>query len=352
MVKLAAWVLGLSLGLTCGCGEGSGAAGGSCSPVPTAGPFLQGSVHETGVSTDVALLGPGFLVLDGGAFVALYTRDGRLTVDDRGVLVHVGGPAVKAFPAGDAGRDPRTLTLPVMDPPAATTVVGWALNLNSDAAIQRWDATDPEGTSSFTSTVSVYDALGVEHRLQVFFAKVALGAWEWHGMLDGSELAGGTDGTRQVVADGGLTFNTDGTLQAQTRGNAQLRPRGVAGAQDVRFHFGDDRASGGTGLAGASQFASASSATWIGQDGTATGYPSRIDVERLGEVVVSFTNGRARGIGRLALAAFARPEQLTPVATGVYAAATACTGAPSWAPAEGIGTTFVGGALEAPFGQP
>src|SRR5688572_13866348 len=64
--------------------------------------FTQGSLANTGVSTDVALNGDGFLVVNGtvdGITSNFYTRAGQLTIDNEGYLVNTDGLEVQGYAA-------------------------------------------------------------------------------------------------------------------------------------------------------------------------------------------------------------------------------------------------------------
>jgi len=47
------------------------------------------------------------------------------------------------------------------------------------------------GDDSSTS-IAVYDSLGAPHQIDVYFAKTAAGAWDYHALTDGGGLTGGT----------------------------------------------------------------------------------------------------------------------------------------------------------------
>jgi len=280
--------------------------------------LTQGALTSTGIATDLALQGNGFFVVKGnynGQSASFYSRAGQFTIDDNGYMVNLGGLRVQGFPADETGTVsglPGDLLVGTASAqPAQTSEITFKANLSSDAAIQAFDPTNPNATSEFNTTVSVFDSLGSEHKMQVFFTKTATnpGAWAWNAMLDGAELTGGTAGTRQVVANGTLTFDNEGRLQAQTQAST-FNPIGATNPQALDFNFGDDIASGGTGLAGVSQFASASSATFIGQDGYGSGQLSSVRIDAEGYVAGIFTNGQTRVLGQVAVASFSAPDQL------------------------------------------
>ena len=354
MVRISATSLVLGAVLAAGCGEFSPAEapGGFCPATGAAGPFHQGQVTETGVWSDVALLGDGFLVLqadDSGGEV--YSRDGRLELDWGGTLRGAGGLPVKIFAAD--GQEPVAATVSWWAPPQATQWVEFRLNLDAETELQGFDPGNPECTSSFSTTARVLDSLGAEHAVQVFFTKVASREWRWNAMLDGSELVGATAGTRHVIAAGTLHFDAMGRLLAQTQTFQNFCPRDAIVPQDLRFNFGDDLTSGGTGLFGATQFASVSSATWIGHDGLGVGITTGVAFDVHGALTLTYHDGRKASVGQLAVARFERPEQLTPSGAHPFSAVPACAGERSLVIAPADGTLYVWpGALEDLGGTP
>src|SRR5262249_51872221 len=117
-----------------------------------------------------------------------------------------------------------------------------------------WDPTNPNTTSNYATSETVYDSLGAAHQVQVYFRSQGAGAWEYHAMVDGGDLAGGTKGTLTEIASGTLTFNSAGALAAQASNGSTANFLNAAPAQSIAFTFGDDIASGGTGMAGSTQF--------------------------------------------------------------------------------------------------
>jgi flagellar hook protein FlgE len=314
--------------------------------------LTQGALTSTGLATDLALQGNGFFVVKGnynGQSANFYTRAGQFTIDDNGYLVNLTGLRVQGFPADATGTVsglPGDLLVGTASAqPRATTEVDFKANLRADDAIKTFDPLDPVNTSNFNTTVSVYDTLGAEHKMQVFFTKTGAGAWSWNAMVDGGELTGGTAGTLTSVANGTLTFDTQGRLQTQTQASNFL-PLGAVNPQPLDFDFGDDIASGGTGLLGITQFAATSSATFIGQDGYGSGQLASVRIDAEGFVSGIFTNGQTRVLGQVAVAGFSAPDQLERVG-GNLLQQTQSSGQPVvGAPGAGGRASIISGALE------
>jgi flagellar hook protein FlgE len=315
--------------------------------------LTQGALTNTGINTDLALQGSGYFVVRGshaGQTGSFYTRAGEFTVDKDGYMVNLEGLRVQGYsadPTGALSSVPGDLLVGnAQAVPVMTGTVTLRANLAASATIPAaWDPANPTGTSSFSTSVTVYDSLGSPHATQIFFRRSAAGSWEWHAMADGGGLTGGTAGTLTEIASGTLTFDAQGRLSAQTQASS-FNPLGANNPQALAFDFGDPTGAGGTGLAGMTQFDSPSAATFVGQDGFSAGQLSGIRVEQDGAISGVFSNGQTRVLGQVAVAGFPAPDQLTRVGGNLYSATPAAGQPVVGAPGEGGRASVVSGALE------
>ena len=275
----------------------------------------QGNVQSTGYTTDLAIEGDGFFILqDGDGYV--YTRAGMFGLDPgkagtdesgsnqriEGSLVSlVTGQRVMGYLADDSGN---IILDPVLKPieisssasiePKATTQVNFAGNLDA-----RYDVEKGE-----TRTIQVFDSLGREHTLIVTLEKTAVNTWEWSVTApEDSNL------TVELPPDTELSFDLDGRLDSGGVGNIQI------GFQDnsatplsVQVDF-----------SALTQFANDFSAKFSSQDGYASGSLQSFLIDQNGVIVGSFSNGLTRALGQIALAKFANPGGLLRVGSTVFA---------------------------------
>jgi flagellar hook protein FlgE len=280
--------------------------------------FGQGSLQQTGNGLDFAVRGNGFFVVAGnhdGLDGNWYTRDGRIHANEDGTLVNSQGLRLQGYtidPTGTVGAAPGDITLPMQSQPVATTSLTLGVNLDSRATAPAgaWDPLNAAATSNFTTSATVYDSLGNAHRADVYFRANGSGGWDWHALVDGGELTGGTAGTPTEIATGTLTFDTDGALDSQTTTTSSADFLGATAGQAITFSFGDDIASGGTGLQGSTQFASPSAVNQIVQDGFGAGALVDLEVSDDGTITGRYSNGQTRPIAQLALARFASEDGL------------------------------------------
>lgn len=275
--------------------------------------FTQGSLSNTGVSTDVALNGDGFLVVNGtvdGITGNFYSRAGQLTINNDGFLVNPQALKVQGYKANADG----TLQASVADlkvptaslAPLATQKMTVTANLDPRAAVKTFDIADPDGTSNFSTSMTVFDSLGTARTVDVYFNNAGGNLYTYNVVADGAELAGGTAGTDTLLGTGSLQFTTDGALDTHTNPPLSVDFAGGATAgQAIAVDFGQDiQTDATTGLAGTTQFASDSAVSSQSQDGYASGEFSGLAIDGTGLVQGLYTNGQKIAIGQLAVAKF------------------------------------------------
>ena len=314
----------------------------------------QGAITPTGNPLDVAISGGGMFVVKGnhsGQLGQFYTRDGRFQIDDTGFVTNQQGLRLQGFSIDTAGN--RSLSigdLPLgarASPPVATTKAAMTVNLDATSTVPAaFDQANPNATSNYATSETVYDSLGSAHHVQVYFRAQGNGAWEYHAMVDGGELAGGTPGTLTEIADGNLTFDTAGALQTQTLNTSSADFLNATPGQAIQFTFGDDIASGGTGLAGSTQFSAASSVNGLDINGRSSGKLTSLQIADDGKITGVFDNGDKILVAQVALASFANNDGLQSVGDGLTTESTTSGKALIDLPGTGARGSLVSGALE------
>jgi flagellar hook protein FlgE len=135
--------------------------------------FSGGSIAETGVSTDVAINGTGFFVLDNGNGSQLYTQNGGFQLSANGTLETADGLAVMGYPATNGVINTNGGVVDINIPtgtvmkPSATTTFSMTQNLDSQAAIG----------AQTTGQVQVYDSLGNQYQATVTYTNQGNNTW-------------------------------------------------------------------------------------------------------------------------------------------------------------------------------
>jgi flagellar hook protein FlgE len=280
--------------------------------------FTNGNVDSTGVSSNMALQGNGFFVVQNGSG-ADYTRDGDFTVNSQGQLCTEGGQLVLGYPAvngvvqSGAALAPITVNQANNIPAVATTSFQMTTNL---------DATATVGTT-YSAPMTVYDSLGQSHDLTINYTNTAPNTWSYSVTLPAADT-GGT-GNPTTVASGTLDFNSSGVLTSPSGTVPGITISGLADdAATMKLTWNLD---GSGGTSAITQQAAASATSETTQNGYATGTLSSYSVLADGTVQGQFSNQQTLALGQVAVASFANNQGLTQTANNDYQA-TFASGAP------------------------
>jgi flagellar hook protein FlgE len=131
--------------------------------------FTNGSLTPNGITTDAALQGNGFFVLNNGASIEL-TRAGDFNTDSSGNLIAQNGLQVMGYPGVkgvvNTNAPLSAINVPVgqVEPPQATTSFSLTTTLDSAAATG----------SILPATVTVFDSMGKSYQATVSYTKSAV----------------------------------------------------------------------------------------------------------------------------------------------------------------------------------
>lgn len=278
--------------------------------------FSQGSLSTTTNSTDMALNGSGFFVLNQGGIQQL-TRAGNFQLDQSGNLITTTGDGVMGYAAANGVVNTNTpltgLQVPVDATEAAQATGKFGITANLDAA------TAVGGT--FSSTITIYDSLGTSHAATVNFIKTADNTWGYTLSLP----AGDATGT-PLNNTGTLTFSQSGGLLTPSSNLTGISFPGLSdGASDMKFNWDLYNSSGAPQIG---QTVGTSTATATNQDGFASGSYTSFSVDASGVISAAFSNGQTQTIGQIAVASVTNVEGLTLVGGNNYQT-TASSGAAS-----------------------
>jgi flagellar hook protein FlgE len=315
---------------------GLGVAIGSITPV-----FSQGAIESSRMSTNVAIQGGGFFVLDSPAG-RVYTRAGNFSFDSTGTLVAPDGKFVQGYTQTDpvTGQlittgQTSNITVPpgVLRPPVASTQFRTVSNL---------DASAPVG-STFSAAITIYDALGAPHVTTMTYTNTGPGAWTYALTAEGAEVSGGTAGTPFQFATGSVTFDATGALTAPAADVAITTPTWINGSGGTALSWDLIDASLNPTLTG---YATASATSSISQNGSPAGMISNISINPDGQILATFGAGQAVIIAQLSLATFNNPQGLNKLGANLYGDSQAAGLVNIGAAGTGGRGTLIGGALE------
>jgi flagellar hook protein FlgE len=269
----------------------------------------QGMFAGSDNPLDMAITGQGFFRFNKGGEIT-YSRDGRfqLAYDSSNpntrFLVNQTGLNVTGYlatyttdPQGVivTGDAPQDITIDPVMPASPTSQVFVGANLDSRSAPPLVALFNPANALSYNSTtaLTVYDAAGTSHNLQMYFAKPAAGsAWNLYTTLDNASQTGPTN----------IGFDANGLLTTGMPLAAQTYALGGGGSLSVALD-----------LTGTAQYGVPFHVDSMTQDGWPVGTlgsSSGFSVGNDGVIQGFYTNGQSRKLAQISLANFINPDAM------------------------------------------
>ena len=207
--------------------------------------------------------------------------------------------------------------------PATTDTIAVGSSASSDNAGGAFFLSNAGETSNFSVPLTVYDSLGNDHLVTLYFRKDSLtstgNTWEWFAVVNDTDTY---SGNTEIQAQGTITFNTDGALYIESGITYPTGGFDFAGGsqldQIIDFEFGTSIAEGGKGTDGVTQYGVASGVSSLTQDGYAAGSLQRISVNQEGIIEGIFSNGRSRVLAQILLADFPSEVGLASAGKNLY----------------------------------
>jgi len=259
---------------------------------------IQGTIAYTGKSTDAAINGNGFFVVDAESGYG-YTRAGNFQLDRSGNLISADGFNLLGYMAANgvvnsaSGLTPITISLGDVIPPQVTADLSIEANLDSEALVN----------DVFSTPVAIYDSLGAAHTITMQFTKTAAG-WDWTATIPGADVGAAAP---VGVGNGSVTFDADGNLDAAI-GNGALNIAGlVNGAANMGVAFNLRDAHGNSNITGMARESSVSRTV---QNGYASSSLASISFDTSGIITGTTTGGQSIALAQVALATFPNVDGL------------------------------------------
>lgn len=264
----------------------------------------QGQVQSTTSLTDLAISGKGMFVVKNSLDdqQSAFTRAGSFSMDSDGYLRNTAGSYLQGIELDATGDLPATPSIEGLTAINLTKISGNAspttsakLNLNLPAAGGTAYATSP-----LTTSVNVYDSVGVAHRLDLKWTSTDTATGNWSlAVYKGDVLAGGA--APAAITTIPVTFNTDGTIKtpATTQSVSLALSTFAATPQSVKLDLSEV-----TSLAGPY------SVSKIDTDGSSVGQLSGLSIGEDGVLKLLFSNGASRDAFQIPLATFPNVDGL------------------------------------------
>jgi flagellar hook protein FlgE len=335
---------------------------------------IAGNITATGVGTNMALSGGGYMVVRdrvsyaGGVptFAAkdLYTRRGDFELDKNGYLVNgagnylvgnvanattgiigTGSPTVLQFSGAQIPAQPTSTIDYRANLPSSPTTTGGGTNLtpSGQATITKTGESAFLGQTIAGGSVTAYDVLGSPVTMQLRWGKTTkadatatpptVDTWDLFysnspTSTAGTAVAWTNAGTFTFGPTGQLTSSSSVTMTAPTIGGTTLG--------NITFDVGSG------GLTQFSDISGQVKPNQLKQNGYAAGTLEKIAVNDAGQVMASYSNGQSKPVAQVAIAQFAADNSLKRLDGGTFEQ-TLESGEPIYSV---NGTGFIAGSLE------
>ena len=221
-----------------------------------------------------------------------------------------------------------------------TNVINNLQATNPSADPATIDASNP-ANYQYASSLTVFDTLGVDHTLNLYFRKIADNNWSIYQNFEG---IGGTNAERvgTILFDSlGLPLRAiDNTGTTNSQNQFSLNILGIyfgggAGRQNIELNFADS-----------TQFDSASIINSLAQNGYTMGQLVGVEPDSTGTIVARYSNNQTQAMGQVALANFANIQGLKRVGDNNWIASTESGLEKVGKPSSGMLGQVVAGSLE------
>lgn len=305
----------------------------------------QGALNYTSSSTDLAISGSGFFVVEDASGAANLTRAGSFVKDGQGNLVNAAGDTLLGYPStggttpvsnGFAGLVPVNLaSLPLKADPSTQGRLYVNLPSLSDAVAGPLPSANAALSSTTRlSSIVAYDNIGGPVTLDVYQSKVADNTWEIAVFNRADAATGGKfPYSSGPLATTTLTFDpTTGALAPSSPGVVSVAiPNGSSLDLDVSK---------------TTELPTDFAVRDVLVNGSAPSVVDRVEIGREGDVVAVYKNGLRASVFQVPLATVVSPENLLSLPGNKFAvtreSGTLTIGLPG---ADGLGQT-ISGALE------
>lgn len=270
----------------------------------------QGALRATTSSTDLAINGNGFFIVQDGSDDFFLTRAGSFLIDSTGNLVNSAGNTLLGYDLSTTGAPPVANGFGGLSPinvglqtltAVPTTAMELLPNLPANAAITTAGTlpSDNVANSAYDGKTSLllYDNVGNERIVDIYFAKTAADTWEAVVYDHDTATSGGFPYTGPALAQTSISFDPS---SGQVLGG---------GATTMSFTV-PNGAVADLDLTGVTQLGADFQVIGAQSNGSSPASIERVEIDDNGTVYGIFENGYTEALYQLALADVPSPDNL------------------------------------------
>jgi len=286
----------------------------------------QGDLTYTSSTTDLAIKGNGFFVVQDASGTPYLTRAGDFSPDANGNLVNAAGYTLMGYSTGSGAASVVVNGFDGMVPinvetqgltAVASTSGEFSGNLNSTSDVATGnlpsDNVMPLTADTTKTSLVAYDSQGNTVKYDFYYTKTSANTWDVtaYRAADASP-AGSPDGTPLYTSDpvgsSTLSFDDSGKLTDASDTSLALTDTATSGTLNMNID-----------LSGFSQLATAFSASGDA-NGQAPSAVKNVTIGTDGSVTAQYEDGTSKALYQIPLANVASPDNLTVLSGNVYSA--------------------------------
>lgn len=324
--------------------------------------FTQGNITTTNNTLDIAINGGGFFKVTDGDTIA-YTRNGQFHTDNEGYIINDQNYQLMGYIATATGEiiasEPAAIQIDTSNiaPQATGVALGGdaTMKLNLDSSEDSLSGTtfDPDDplTYTYSTSMTVYDTLGVEHAMRLYFVKgdtdttTGITSWNAYATLDGDATSSTSLGTLNYNSSGGLenvtdsggTTNTDDILALPTTWDIDTGATSPIGSGLPNWNID---------FSGSTSYSGDSTVNSMDQGGYAQGTLSSISISDDGTIQGNYSNGQTKTLAQVVLTTFANNNGLQNIGNNLFLATSASGQGLDGAPGAGTRGVLQSSAVE------
>jgi flagellar hook protein FlgE len=276
----------------------------------------DGVIQYTSSTTDLAIDGDGFFIVQDSEGNSFLTRAGSFVPDAEGRLINSAGYYLSGYsyasgtPSvvvnGYNGLDPVVITSNEISATPSTEGIFQSNLPNAAPVVTGTLPSANAAASEYTekSSMVVYDNLGGEVILDVYYTKTAANTWELT-VFNQADAAAGTSFPYSSAPLTTQTLNFDGTTgDLLTPANFTVA---VPGGQNLTID-----------ISNMTQLSTEFLVSDLDVNGNAPATIDRIDFSAEGVLYAQYSDGTTRNLYQIALASVASPDQLVALSGNVF----------------------------------
>lgn len=307
---------------------------GGVSAKPLTNPGQQGLLQVSTSSTDMAIDGNGFFVVNEAAVPGsddqyFLTRAGAFSTDENGRLVNTAGYYLQGWRTDPTGAIVNSTTRDLLTSLETVDLsqFGQIANATDDVTINANLPADSATGDQVVTNITIYDSQGFDYLLRTTWTKsAAANTWAYQYDLVTNPGTNNAASVSLLAATRTMTFNPDGSLAGVNSAAGTTNETATEALTITPALFGRSVATAAITITwgtfgqptGMAQFDADFQTSLLNQDGSGPSALTGVTIDDEGLLEANFANGQSRAIYRIPIATVPSPTNLDAVSGNAY----------------------------------